>query len=156
MPTLIHRRNRESQAGTNPTVICRVKSGWVVLGDVQFLRGYSLLVPDPVVSSLNDLDKVRREQFLYEMSVLGDALLAVTDAYRINYEILGNSEPALHAHVFPRYLSEPGEKRRMPAWFYDWKNAPPFDLERDRPLMEKIRSYMDERGLCIDRASMAS
>jgi hypothetical protein len=75
MPTLIHRRNRESQAGTNPKVICRVSSGWVVLGDVQFLRGYSLLVPDPVVGSLNDLSKPQRETFLYEMSVLGDALL---------------------------------------------------------------------------------
>ena len=93
-----------------------------MLGDVQFLRGYSLLLPDPVVVSLNDLTREGREQFLYEMSVLGDALLAVTDAYRINYEILGNSEPALHAHVFPRYQSEPEEKRRMPAWFYDWKN----------------------------------
>lgn len=149
MPTLIHRRNRESHAGTNPKVICRVKSGWVVLGDVQFLRGYSLIVPDPVVASLNDLDKSQREQFLYEMSVLGDALLAVTGAYRINYEILGNSEPALHAHVFPRYLSEPEEVRRRPAWFYDWKNAPPFDLERDHALMAQIRAYFEERGLCV-------
>jgi diadenosine tetraphosphate (Ap4A) HIT family hydrolase len=149
LPTLIHQRNRESQAGTNPKVICRVRSGWVVLGDVQFLRGYSLLVPDPVVASLNDLTREGREQFLYEMSVLGDALLAVTDAYRINYEILGNSEPALHAHVFPRYQSEPEEKRRMPAWFYDWKNVPPFDVERDRPLMDRIRSYLLAAGVCV-------
>lgn len=149
MSTLIHRRNLESQAGTNPAVICRVRSGWVVLGDVQFLRGYSLLVPDPVVASLNDLSRQGRELFLYEMSLLGDALLAVTNAYRINYEILGNSEPALHAHVFPRYQSEPEERRRRPAWFYDWKNAPPFDLERDRPLMEQIRKYIEAAGACI-------
>jgi diadenosine tetraphosphate (Ap4A) HIT family hydrolase len=149
LSTLIHQRNREAQAGTNPKVICRVRSGWVVLGDVQFLRGYSLLVPDPVVVSLNDLTREGREQFLYEMSVLGDALLAVTDAYRINYEILGNSEPALHAHVFPRYLSEPEEMRRMPAWFYDWKNARVFDVERDRPLMDQIRSYLLAAGVCV-------
>ncbi len=149
MPTLIHRRIREYQAGTNPKLICRVRSGWVVLGDVQFLRGYSLILPDPVVASLNDLSRPQRELFLYEMSLLGDALLAVTDAYRINYEILGNSEPALHAHVFPRYQSEPEDRRRMPAWFYDWKNAPPFDLERDRPLMEQIRKHIEAAGACI-------
>src|SRR4051794_39356109 len=107
MPTLIHRRVEESRTGTNPKTICRVHSGWVVLGDVQFLRGYSLLVPDPVVGSLNDLSKPDRELFLYEMTLLGDALLAVTGATRINYEILGNTEPALHAHVFPRYADEP-------------------------------------------------
>ena len=149
LPTLIHRRNRESQTGTNPKVICRVRSGWVVLGDVQFLRGYSLLVPDPVVASLNDLTREGRERFLYEMSLLGDALLAVTDACRINYEILGNSEPALHAHVFPRYESEPAERRRRPAWFYDWENAPAFDADRDRPLMDRIRAHLTAAGACV-------
>ena len=148
MPTLIHRRNRESQAGKNPRVIARTRSGWIVLGDVQILRGYLLIVPDPVVESLNDLSGQKREQFLHEMSVLGDALLSVTDAYRINYEILGNTEPALHAHVFPRYQSEPDERRRRPVWFYDWKNAPLFNLETDRPLMDAIRNYVVNAGLC--------
>jgi len=148
MPTLIHRRIRESRAGENPKTICRVRSGWVVLGDVQFLRGYSLIVPDPVVESLNDMTRAERELFLFEMTLLGDALLSVTPAYRINYEILGNTEQALHAHVFPRYTDEPEEKRRMPVWFYDWKNAIPFDLERDRPLMDEIKKYMIAAGTC--------
>jgi hypothetical protein len=52
LPTLIHRRVETARQGNNPTVICRVPSGWVVLGDVQFLRGYSLLLPDPVVLGL--------------------------------------------------------------------------------------------------------
>ena len=149
MPTLIHRRNRESHAGINPKVICRVRSGWVVLGDVQVVRGYSLIVPDPVVASLNDLTRPQREQFLYEMSQLGDALLAVTGADRINYEILGNSEPALHAHVFPRYATEPEDRRRRPVWLYDWKSAPPFDPERDQPLMQAIKTYLSDAGACV-------
>jgi diadenosine tetraphosphate (Ap4A) HIT family hydrolase len=140
---------RESRAGENPKTICRVHSGWIVLGDVQFLRGYSLIVADPVVGSLNDLNRAQREKFLFEMSLLGDALLSVTNAYRINYEILGNSEPALHAHVIPRYADEPEEKRRHPAWAYDWKNAIPFDLERDRPLMMEIRNYLAAAGACV-------
>ncbi len=64
--------------------------------------------------------------------------MEVTGATRINYEILGNSEAALHAHVFPRYATEPEELRRKPAWFYDWDMAPRFDWERDRPLMNAI------------------
>ena len=51
--------------------------------------------------------------------MLGDALLEVTGAYRINYEILGNLEPALHAHVIPRYMNEPEVFRQGPPLFYD-------------------------------------
>ncbi len=138
MSTLIHRRVEAARQGTNPTVICRAKSGWVVLGDVQFLPGYALLLPDPVVADLNALTMIQRVNFLQDMTILGDALLAVTGASRINYEILGNSEAALHAHVFPRYATEPEEKRRKPVWFYDWKSAVAFDAERDGQLMQEI------------------
>lgn len=142
MPTLIHRRVAEARAGTNPKVICRMPSGWAVIGDVQFLRGYSLLLPDPVVPDLNALDEAARVQFLTDMTRIGDALLAITKAERINYEILGNSEPALHAHLFPRYAEEPEEKRRMPAWFYDWKNAPVFDPQRDEALRAGLAALL--------------
>lgn len=144
MITLIHRRVEEARQGINPAVICRVPSGWVVFGDVQFLQGYSLLLPDPVVPSLNALTMEQRIIFLQDMTVLGDALLEVTGAVRINYEILGNSETALHAHVFPRFATEPEEKRRKPVWFYDWKGASPFDPKRDQELMDKIATAIKQ------------
>lgn len=147
MNTLIHQRVEDCRRGENPKVIARVNSGWVVLGDVQFLRGYSLLLPDPVVGDLNELGRAARETYLYEMSVIGDALLEVTDAYRINYEILGNTEAALHAHIFPRYESEPEALRRIPVWSYDWQNAPAFDLDRDRVLMDQIREEILKSGI---------
>ncbi len=147
MSTLIHRRVEDCRQGRNPKTIARVHSGWAVLGDVQFLRGYSLLLPDPVVVDLNTMTREQRETYLYEMSVIGDALLSATDAYRINYEILGNTEAALHAHIFPRYRSEPQELRRIPVWSYDWQNAPPFDVSRDQALMDRIAQYLDHAGI---------
>lgn len=151
MSTLIHRRVKEARQGINPAVICRVSLGWVVLGDVQFLPGYSLLLPDPVVPSLNALTMAQRTSFLQDMTVLGDALLEVTGAVRINYEILGNSEAALHTHVFPRFATEPEEKRRKPVWFYDWKSAPPLDLKRDQQLMRKIAISIQQHQKIIER-----
>jgi diadenosine tetraphosphate (Ap4A) HIT family hydrolase len=138
MTTLIHQRVDAARQGQNPTVIARMESGWVVLGDVQFLRGYCLLLPDPVVPDLNALPLDQRTAFLRDMTLLGDALLQVTGAVRVNYEILGNSEPALHAHIFPRYATEPEAFRQRPVWFYDRTQSPTFDLERDRPLMDAI------------------
>ncbi len=149
MTTLIHERVEMCRNGTNPKTICRVSSGWVVIGDVQFLPGYSLVLPDPVVSDLNALAMPDREAFLREVSIVGDALLEVTDSYRINYEILGNSEAALHAHIFPRYKSEPDELRRLPAWFYDWENALAFDEERDQALMHQIQAYLQREGVAV-------
>ena len=64
MPTLVHERVEAARAGTNPTVIYRMPSGWAVLCDVQYLRGYSLLLPDPVVPDLNALDKQKRAEYL--------------------------------------------------------------------------------------------
>ena len=135
--------------GTNPKTICRVASGWVVIGDVQFVRGYSLVLPDPVVTDLNSLSIPKRETFLREVSIVGDALLNVTNAYRINYEILGNTEAALHAHIFPRYETESEELRKHPVWFYDWQNAVKFDEERDGQLVQSIRSYLLENNVAI-------
>lgn len=77
------------------------------------MDGYCLLLPDPVVSSLNDLSAERRLAYLNDMALLGDALLVVTNAERINYEILGNDERALHAHLFPRHESEPARMKKL-------------------------------------------
>lgn len=150
MPTLIHKRVRECRAGTYPKLICRVSSGWVVLGDVQFVRGYCLLLPDPVVPHLNEMAAEARIQFLHEMSVLGDVLLQITGAARINYEMLGNVEPALHAHLFPRYADEPEQLRLKPVWFYDWEQAPAFDPVKDKPLMLEIARQLAERKIALN------
>jgi len=61
---------------------------------------------------------------------------------RINYEILGNSEPELHAHVFPRYATESPELRRLPAWFYDWAAAPRYVPEAHPGLRDALRSAL--------------
>jgi hypothetical protein len=60
------------------------------------------------------------------MGRVGDALLAVTGALRINYAIFGNVEPALHAHMFPRLADEPEAIRSAQPWALDWQSAPSF------------------------------
>lgn len=145
MSTVIHERVEQCRAGTYAPMICRVNSGWVVLGDTQFLRGYCLIYPDPVVAHLNELDADARKTLMYEASIVGDALLDITGAARINYEILGNLAPALHMHIFPRYADEAEELRTKPVWFYDWDAGPAFDSERDATLMAAIREHCERK-----------
>ncbi len=147
MPQSIPERIAAAQAGTNPTVVCRVPSGWVVLSDQQFLSGYCILLADPPVASLNDLVSAKRSQFLIDMVMVGDALIEVTGAYRINYAILANTDPYLHAHIIPRYLSEPDEYRKNLPWSHPQSEIDMllFDHERDKALMQRLSQSIRDR-----------
>jgi diadenosine tetraphosphate (Ap4A) HIT family hydrolase len=146
MSITIPERIAMARAGTNPTVICRFPSGWAVLCDSQFLRGYTILLADPVVASINDLDPLQRAKYLYDMTLVGDALLEVTGAYRINYGILGNSDPFLHAHIVPRYKTEAEKFRKGLPWSYPKKlmEAVPFDYERDKELIHLVAAAIQK------------
>lgn len=124
--TVIHHRVSACRQGTHSSCVTRMSSGWVILAERQVLPGYCLLLPDPVVPHLNALDGEVRSAFLADMATVGDALLALTGAIRINYAIFGNQEPALHAHVFPRYADEPACLRTAQPWALDWAAAPAF------------------------------
>lgn len=87
-----------------------------------------------------------RQQFLDDMARLGDAVLAVTGAERLNYEMLGNVEPALHAHVIPRYAWEPAETRRQPVWLHDWTMAPQFDVSAHADLRRRLELALRSAG----------
>ena len=108
--------------GTNPMLIKELKGGYAVFGDVQFLPGYCVLLPKKEVNSLNVLTLEEREQFLSDMSVLGDAIIQSCTPIRVNYDILGNTDNFLHAHVFPRYEWESEERKKLPVWLYDSSN----------------------------------
>jgi len=51
---------------------------------MQFLRGYCILMADPIVPSLNDLSSQERTTFLNDMAIVGDVLQKITGAYRTN------------------------------------------------------------------------
>lgn len=110
--------------GQNPTVLAHLPGGFAVLGDVQWLPGYCVLLTDRSgVERLSDLPRPERLAFLGSMERLGEAVeQACTELdpafRRVNLEILGNTDPFLHAHVWPRYDWEPLDLRGKPVWLY--------------------------------------
>ena len=110
--------------GENPTVIARLPASYAVIGDVQWLPGYCVLLSDdPAATRLSDLDDDARPAFLDSMARLAAAVENVCGARdpafrRVNVEILGNTDPFLHAHVWPRYDWEPPELVARPVWLY--------------------------------------
>lgn len=113
-----------SLRGENPTVLRRLNAGFANIGDVQWLPGYCVLLVDtPDVQRLTDLPRSRRLEFLADMDLLGEAVERVCARRdpgfrRVNLEILGNTDPYLHAHVWPRYDWEPPHLVGRPVWLY--------------------------------------
>lgn len=131
--------------------MARMRTGFAVIGDTQHLPGYSLLLTDDVqIDHLTDLPRPQRQEFLFDLSLIGEAVFAVTrsrGARRINYEILGNSWPHLHGHVHVRYDWEPSDKLGGPVWRYPKKlrNAPEhaYSDEKHRELRAAITAELE-------------
>jgi diadenosine tetraphosphate (Ap4A) HIT family hydrolase len=110
-----HDRVGTALAGANPTVLRRLRAGFAVIGDVQHLPGYCVLISDdPAADQLTDLSHDRQLLFLEDMAILGRAVSAVCsrrdpEFRRINLEIQGNTDAFLHAHVTLRYEWEPAD-----------------------------------------------
>ena len=119
-------------------VMARMRSGFAVIGDTQHLPGYSLLLAsDSTADHLSDLDWEARREFLFDLSLIGEAIEVACRANglcRVNYEVLGNSLHHLHGHVHPRYDWEPPERITGPVWRYakDERNAEEFAYSDER------------------------
>jgi len=118
-----------------------------VLGDHQFLEGYCLLLADPVVDDLGALDDEGRRRFLLDMSLVGEAVMACTDAWRVNYEILGNADPVLHAHVWPRFSTEAPEYRSGPVHRYppELRRSVPYSPIVHGAVRDRLRAFLRHR-----------
>lgn len=145
-PGPISNRADRLRRGEDPQLIARMPSGWAILANQQPgpITGCCMLIPDPVVSSVNDLDAPARAAFMTDLVLLGDAVLAATGAERINYLILCNQVPELHGHVVPRFATEDPEKRRLgPFEAYDFPNARRADAAgEDAALLGRLRSAL--------------
>jgi diadenosine tetraphosphate (Ap4A) HIT family hydrolase len=86
-----------------------------------------------------------QEAFLKTGGNISYRLLEVTGAALINYEILGNTDRALHAHIVPRYANEADEQRRKPIWFSNLANAPKLNPKCDKELMDKMARTIQKR-----------
>ncbi|MEY2849406.1 MAG: hypothetical protein RI885_2073 [Actinomycetota bacterium] len=111
--------------GENPTVLAELESGFAVIGDVQFLPGYCVLLgKDPDATSLAEMPRPDRVRFLADVDLLATAVERACRESdprfrRVNIDILGNADAFVHAHIWPRYGWEPPNLVSRPAWLYD-------------------------------------
>lgn len=80
----------------------------------QYVKGYCVLICRQHVREPYELSPAERNLFFEDMCAVGVALERAFDADKMNFEILGNAVPHLHAHIKPRYYGDPAPSR--PIW----------------------------------------
>ena len=84
-------------------------------------RGYTVVVwRGRHVAEPTALDDAEAATYWRELLHVGRGLQAHFGAVKMNYNILGNSLPHLHAHVIPRYADDP-----RPGWPFPFPDDPP-------------------------------
>ena len=134
--------------GTNPYFVKELETGYVVIGDNQHFKGYTLFLFKEHVIELHEIDSITKMKFLEEMSIVAEAVYKVTGAEKMNYEMLGNGNAHMHWHLFPRRnndLGDYGSNGKGPVWWYpkekmyDDSNRP-----TDEELKEMKQSLLNE------------
>ena len=104
----------------NPWFVKELETGYVVIGDHQHFKGYTLFLCKEHKIELHQLDYGMKMKFLEEMSVVAEAVAKAFGAEKMNYELLGNGDTHLHWHLFPRVsgdIEDYGNKGKGPVWW---------------------------------------
>jgi len=85
-----------------------------LLGQDQFYRGYTLVIARTHATELYQLPEPEATQYFRDMLRVAEAIATAFKPRKLNYELLGNTVPHLHWHIFPRYDGDPNAAR--PVW----------------------------------------
>ncbi len=106
----------------------------------QFVRGYCILVCTKHVREPYHLTAEEQSLFFGDMMRAAQALERVFNPVKMNFQLLGNAVPHLHAHLVPRYYGDPAPSRPIDPGAHFLTLTPPEYEQRIR----LIRSALEE------------
>lgn len=148
---LVCERIQMIKENANPWFVKELETGYVVMGDNQHFKGYTLFLCKEHKIELFQLDYGTKIKFLEEMSVVAEAVAKAFNAEKMNYELLGNGDTHLHWHLFPRVsgdIENYGNKGKGPVWWYPMEKMysadnRPSDIEL-KEMKEKLREELEK------------
>ena len=121
---LICERIELIKQGRNPHFVKELETGYVVIGDGQYFKGYTLFLAKEHVTELHQMEYETKIKFLEEMSIVQEAVAKAFQAEKMNIELLGNGDAHVHCHLFPRKAGDMkgyGHNGRGPVWWVPWE-----------------------------------
>jgi diadenosine tetraphosphate (Ap4A) HIT family hydrolase len=77
----------------------------------QYVLGYCVMICHRHVIEPYELTADERMMFFDDLALVGKGLQEAFSADKMNYNILGNVVPHLHAHILPRYFTDSAPNR---------------------------------------------
>lgn len=121
---LICERIELIKQGKNSHFVKELETGYVVIGDGQYFKGYTLFLAKEHVTELHQMEYETKIKFLEEMSIVQEAVAKAFQAEKMNIELLGNGDAHVHWHLFPRKAGDMkgyGHNGRGPVWWVPWE-----------------------------------
>lgn len=115
----ICKRINKIKEGVNPYFVAELRTGYVVIGDYQHFKGYTLFLCKEHKTELHFLEESFKVEFLIEMSKVAEAVYNAFKPDKLNYELLGNGQGGahMHWHIFPRRDND--TEKKGPVWILD-------------------------------------
>lgn len=128
--------------GKNPFFVRELRTGYVVLGDIQRFQGYTLFLCKEHATELHFLDKNFKRNFLEEMSLVAEAVYNAFQPDKLNYELLGvGSGVHMHWHIFPRRAGDTPEPG--PVWKLDSMELYADKYKPDEEELESLKALLN-------------
>ena len=135
-------RIKLTKEGKNPFFVRELTTGYVVLGDIQRFKGYTLFLCKEHATELHFLNKSFKRVFLEEMSLVAEAVYNAFQPDKLNYELLGvGSGVHMHWHIFPRRAGDTPEPG--PVWKLDGRELYSDEYKPDEKELESLKALLN-------------
>lgn len=126
--------------------IAELKSGYVTLGSCQGFKGHTVFLSKIYATELHQLEESQKMLFLQEMALVAECVWDAFKPDKLNYELLGNGNPHLHWHIFPRYDND---SIKGPVWWMPFKELRVELPEKELPIFRKklVRSFKKNKKI---------
>ena len=91
---------QETIEGKNRYFVRELETGYVVIGDYQRIKGYTLFLCKVHATEIHFLERPFRETFLNEMSLVAEAVYNAFGPDKLNYELLGRAKMCTCTGIF--------------------------------------------------------
>lgn len=135
------------KSGTNPYFVKELETGYVVIGDFQRFKGYTVFICKECKPEIHLLEPEFRKKFLEEMSSVGEAVYNAFKPDKLNYELLGVGDAVhMHWHFFPR--REGDTPFKGPVWKLDKAEM---CADKFRPAVDELQNLKNSLMMELDK-----
>ena len=94
----------------SPELVHEFANSILIVGDHQFFSGYCVLIQKDHHREMHEMSKADQLQLCEDLMLSAQAIAQEFKPWKMNQASLGNQDPHVHWHLFPRYENDPNHR----------------------------------------------